>query len=153
MPLYYLSATLFWIASATLDAGRSRAVRAAVAAALTAALILHATGFFIQMPPYLEVARLSRNFQTALEAIRHEVARDPPSVLRFQAPADQPRPTSSSWRPPCRPCARAYLAPPGASAATLDALRRAINASASGAGLQVRLHADLSLQALIPSPF
>ena len=105
------------------------------------------------MPPYLEVARLSRNFQTALEAIRHEIARDPPSVLRFDAPADQPHAYKFIvGAPPAGPALAPYLAPPGASAAALDALRRAINASASGAGLQVRLHADMSLQALIRSP-
>ena len=91
VPLYYLSATLFWIASAALDALRARAMRAAMAAALTAALMLHVTGFLNRVPPYREIADLSRNFQTALEAIRQEIARDPPSVLRFDAPADQPQ--------------------------------------------------------------
>ena len=149
VPLFYLAAGLFWIVVGIAEAAGPRARVSLPVVVLV--LVILCVGNFARSAPGagLAFAQLSRNFQQALAAVRIEVARDPPQSVTFRADG-QPwafkffGSTGGSALAP-------YLAPPGATREEIAALRRAIDAPAAP-GLQVRLHADMSLESITRAP-
>jgi hypothetical protein len=153
VPLFHLTAALFWIATGCMDISGARA-RIIVAAIIVALLTARLIEFGRSEPYYLALAQLSRNFQKTLAAVSVEIARSAPAALTFDVPATQNRAymfVGSTGLPSGSGLAR-YLAPPGATPNQIAALRRAIDTPGTGEGLRVRLRADMSLESLSRLP-
>ena len=147
VPLYYLAAVLAWTAAGLMEAWpRAHIATMALVAAL---LVARVAGFARDTAPYLAFAELSRNFRQALTVVSAELVSGLPQALTFHAEGQPRAYMFLDWSGE-RALAR-YLAPPGATAEEIAALRRAIDAPA-GQGLQVRLRPNLSLESLTRAP-
>ena len=155
VPMFYLT-MLLALAFAAAAAPRLVALRSAVAIAGLCLLTVQVSSLVRRYSYYAARAEMSRNFQTALAAVRAQLGERRPELVTFQYPAGnhQAYMFTGSTGEHSHALAR-YISPPGADERDIAALRRIIRdaeaekATAPRKGeMIVLLRADLSLERL-----
>ena len=154
VPMFYLTIVLALV-FATAAAARSIALRGAVAIVGVCLLAVQARGYLRNYPPYAARIEMSRNFQTALAAVRAQLRERRPDLVTFRYPAGNHQ--TFKFVTPIGEHGHAlarYIAPPGADEGEIEALRRIIRdvegepTPARKGEMVVLLRQDLSLERL-----